>query len=76
MNVAAESRGRIVTRRGLIAFRWLLTRRRELSVESHAGVFFIGLGDLLDDDRRLVRAATLPLREATGPRSPDASRSG
>jgi hypothetical protein len=55
----------------LAAFRSLLSRR-ELSAGSDVGVLFIGRGDLLDDDRRLVRAESLRLRSATSPASPDA----
>lgn len=63
--------------RSFTAFKWLLTgSREELGVESDTGAFFMGRGDLLDDDRRVVRAEVVLLRAATEPSSADASRSG
>jgi hypothetical protein len=32
------------------------TRREDLKAEIDTGVFYVGLGDQFDDDRRLVRA--------------------
>jgi hypothetical protein len=37
-------------------FRSILTRRDDLKAESDTDVFYIGVGDQFDDDRRLVRA--------------------
>ena len=36
-------------------FRSVLTRHTYLEDQNYSGVFFIGLGDQFDDDRRLVR---------------------
>jgi hypothetical protein len=72
VNTEEASSRKFVARRGLAAFRSLLTRRGELSAGGDVGVFFVGRGDPLDDDRRLVRAESLRLRSATSPASPDA----
>jgi len=72
MNTGAAPSRRFVARRGLAAFRSLLMRREELTAGGDVGLLFIGRGDLLDDDRRLVRAESLRLRSATRPASPDA----
>jgi hypothetical protein len=73
VNTGAAPSRKLVVRRGLAAFRSLLTRRGELGAGGDIGIFFVGQGDLLDDDRRLVRAESLRLRSATSPASPDAS---
>jgi len=42
----------------------VLTRHRDLKDANDAGVFYVGLGDRFDDDRRLVREATSEPRPA------------
>ena len=49
------------------AFRSILTRHGDLKTGAHSGVFYIGIGDRFDDDRRLVRALTSALRTAIRP---------
>ena len=52
----------------LAVFGSLFARLTDLADEGHACVFYVGLGDLLDDDRRLVRAeASPPSAEASYP---------
>ena len=46
-------------------FRSVLTRHTDLEDQNHSGVFFIGLGDQFDDDRRLVREAASAPRAQT-----------
>jgi hypothetical protein len=42
----------------------VLTRHADSKDTSYAGVFYVGLGDRFDDDRRLVReAGLLPFRQ-------------
>ena len=72
MNTGAASSRKLVVRRGLAAFRSLLIPRGELNAGGDVGIFFVGQGDLLDDDRRLVRAESLRLRSVTNLASPDA----
>ena len=75
MNAAATASGRtIATRRRLAVFASLLRRRGDFGVQDYAAVFFIGVGDLLDDDRRLVRGDTFLTGPPTSPASPDAPR--
>src|SRR5512138_3539902 len=45
----------------------VLTRHADLQDPNSAGVFYVGLGDRFDDDRRLVREAASDLRPATHP---------
>jgi len=45
----------------------VLTRHRGPEDTSDAGVFYVGLGDRFDDDRRLVREAASELRAAMHP---------
>ena len=45
----------------------VLTRHRGPEDTSDAGVFYVGLGDRFDDDRRLVREATSEPRPAIHP---------
>ncbi|MET0163973.1 MAG: hypothetical protein ABW318_03085 [Vicinamibacterales bacterium] len=45
----------------------VLTRHRGPEDTSDAGVFYVGLGDRFDDDRRLVREAASELRPAVHP---------
>jgi hypothetical protein len=45
----------------------VLTRHRGPEDTSDAGVFYVGLGDRFDDDRRLVREAASELRPAMHP---------
>ncbi len=46
------------------------TRREDPNASSDTGVFYVGLGDRFDDDRRLVRdtesVALLPAFDASG----------
>jgi hypothetical protein len=46
-------------------FRSVLTRHTDLEDQNHSGVFFIGLGDQFDDDRRLVREVASAPRAQT-----------
>jgi hypothetical protein len=46
-------------------FRSVLRRHTPLEDQNHSGVFFIGLGDQFDDDRRLVREAASAPRART-----------
>ena len=46
-------------------FRLILTPTRDLEDRIDAGVFYIGLGDQFDDDRRLVRETMSALRDDT-----------
>ena len=46
------------------AFRSILTRYGDLRARNDTGVFYIGLGDQFDDDRRLVRETASELRPA------------
>jgi hypothetical protein len=46
-------------------FRSVLTQHTDLEDQNHSGVFFIGLGDQFDDDRRLVREAASAPRAQT-----------
>jgi hypothetical protein len=46
-------------------FRSVLTRHTDLEDQDYSGVFFIGLGDQFDDDRRLVREAASASRART-----------
>jgi hypothetical protein len=46
-------------------FRSVLARHTDLEDQNNSGVFFIGLGDQFDDDRRLVREATSAPRAQT-----------
>jgi hypothetical protein len=46
-------------------FRSALTRHTNLEDQNHSDVFFIGLGDQFDDDRRLVREAASAPRAQT-----------
>jgi hypothetical protein len=50
-------------------FRSVLTRRGELKQVTYTGVFYIGLGDQFDDDRRLVRAAASALHPEVRPKA-------
>jgi hypothetical protein len=43
------------------------TRHGDLKGRNYTGVFYIGLGDQFDDDRRLVREAASALRPAIRP---------
>ena len=45
----------------------VLTRHGGLEDTSDTGVFYVGLGDRFDDDRRLVREAASELRPAMHP---------
>ncbi len=45
----------------------VLTRHGGLKDTSDTGVFYVGLGDRFDDDRRLVREAAPELRPAMHP---------
>ena len=45
----------------------VLTRHGGLKDTSDTGVFYVGLGDRFDDDRRLVREAASELRTAMHP---------
>jgi hypothetical protein len=45
----------------------VLTRHADLQDPNYAGVFYVGLGDRFDDDRRLVREAASELRPAAHP---------
>jgi hypothetical protein len=36
---------------------WMLDWRGNLTARNHANVFFVGVGDQFDDDRRLVRGS-------------------
>ena len=45
-------------------FRSILTRHGGLKARNDTGVFYIGLGDQFDDDRRLVLEATSASRPA------------
>ena len=45
----------------------VLTRHRGPEDTSDAGVFYVGLGDRFDDDRRLVREAASEFRPAMHP---------
>jgi hypothetical protein len=76
MNAAAASSHKIALRRGLAAFTSFLTGHGDLGAQSCAAVYFIGMGDLLDDDRRLVREDTSLTSPAASPASPDAPRFG
>jgi hypothetical protein len=51
------------------AFRLILTPHRVSEDRIDAGAFYIGLGDLFDDDRRYVRALVSALRPAIRPTS-------
>jgi len=46
----------------------VLTRSSELEDRNNKRVYYIGLGDRFDDDRRLVRAEPFVLRPASDPR--------
>lgn len=48
-------------------FGWLilLTRDRDLTDTGNTEVFYVGLGDRFDDDRRLVREASSELRPSS-----------
>jgi hypothetical protein len=56
------------------AFRSILTRHGDLKARNDTGVFYVGLGDQFDDDRRLVRETASDLRPAIGPTWAGASR--
>lgn len=47
-----------------LVFRSILTRHGDLKARNDTGVFYIGLGDQFDDDRRLVREAMSEFRPA------------
>jgi hypothetical protein len=49
------------------ASRSILTWHGDLNSGDDSGVFYIGLGDQFDDDRRLVREITSALRTAIRP---------
>ena len=53
------------------AFRSLSTRHGDLKTGADSDVFYIGIGDRFDDDRRLVPALTSALRTAIRPASWD-----
>ena len=44
------------------ALRSVLTRHRDLKDTNYTGVFYVGLGDQFDDERRLVREAASEFR--------------
>ena len=48
-------------------FRSVLRRRGDLTPRNYVGVFYIGLGDQFDDDRRLARETPSALRSAIYP---------
>ena len=45
----------------------VLRRHGDLTAKNYEGVFYIGLGDQFDDDRRLARDTPSALRSATYP---------
>jgi hypothetical protein len=49
---------------GGVVFSLILTSRRDIGDQIDTGIFYIGLGDQFDDDRRLVRKAASALRPA------------
>jgi hypothetical protein len=49
------------------AVRSILTRHENLKTRNDTGVFYIGLGDQFDDNRRLVRETASALRPTIRP---------
>jgi hypothetical protein len=47
---------------GQAVSRSILTRHGDLKTGNYTGVFYVGLGDQFDDDRRLVRETASALR--------------